>query len=90
MDGEQKTSVRANCKGQLALILRVIKRTVQRTLHRMGFGSRRPKRVSLLNARHRAACLTWEREPRHCSLEDWKGVAWNDESRFRLLNAEGR
>ncbi|GFS72429.1 HTH_Tnp_Tc3_2 domain-containing protein [Trichonephila clavipes] len=30
----------------------VSKRTVQRSLHRMGFESRRPKRVPLLNARH--------------------------------------
>ncbi|GFW63731.1 HTH_Tnp_Tc3_2 domain-containing protein [Trichonephila clavipes] len=31
----------------------VSKRTVQRSLHGMGFGSRRPTRVPLLNARHR-------------------------------------
>ncbi|GFS90997.1 HTH_Tnp_Tc3_2 domain-containing protein [Trichonephila clavipes] len=35
----------------------VSKRTVQRSLHRKGFGSRLPMRVPLLNARHRAAHL---------------------------------
>ncbi|GBO01235.1 Transposable element Tcb2 transposase [Araneus ventricosus] len=46
----------------------------------MGFGSRRPTRVSLLNAR-----LAWAREHREWTLEDW-----SDESRFRLLQADGR
>jgi len=68
----------------------VSQRTVQRSLHRMGFGSRRPTRVPLLNARHRAARLAWAREHRDWSVEDWKRVAWSDESRFRLMNADGR
>ncbi|GBM55977.1 hypothetical protein AVEN_45126-1 [Araneus ventricosus] len=102
-NGGEKTSDRTNCKGQLALnergvrrlsrIVRsqrsrtlaqittqlnqgasrtVSKRTVQRSLHRMGFGSRRPTRVPLLNARHRAARLAWAREHREWTLEDWK------------------
>ncbi|GFX12152.1 transposable element Tcb2 transposase [Trichonephila clavipes] len=66
------------------------KRSVKRSLHRMGFVSHRPKRVPLLNARHRTTRLAWAREPRDWSVEDWKRVAWSDESRFRLLNADGR
>ncbi|GBO25706.1 hypothetical protein AVEN_154365-1 [Araneus ventricosus] len=103
-DGE-KTSDRANCKGQLALnergarrlsrIVRsqrsqtlaqittqlnegasrtVIERTMQHSLHRMGFGSRRPTRVPLLNVCHRAARLAWATEHREWTLEDWKRV----------------
>ncbi|GFU57624.1 HTH_Tnp_Tc3_2 domain-containing protein [Trichonephila clavipes] len=95
MVGGQKTSVRANWKEQLALIVRgkrrlrhIVrsqrsqtlaqittqlndsssrtdsKRTVQRSLHLKGFGSRRPTRVPLLNAHHRAARLAWAREHR--------------------------
>ncbi|GFX33108.1 uncharacterized protein TNCV_5042761 [Trichonephila clavipes] len=56
----------------------------------MGFGSRRPSRVPLLNARHRAARLARVREHRDWSVESWKRVAWSDESRFRLLIADGR
>ncbi|GFX58908.1 HTH_Tnp_Tc3_2 domain-containing protein [Trichonephila clavipes] len=94
-DGGQKTSDRANCKGQLALTERgegrlrrivrsqrsqtlaqittqlndganrtVSKRTVKRSLHRICFRSRRPTRVPLLNARHRAVRLAWAREHR--------------------------
>ncbi|GFT19619.1 HTH_Tnp_Tc3_2 domain-containing protein [Trichonephila clavipes] len=62
----------------------VSKRTVQRSLHHIGFGSRRPTRVPLLNARHQAARLVWARENRDWSVEDRKRVAWSDESRFRM------
>ncbi|GFS53735.1 transposable element Tc1 transposase [Trichonephila clavipes] len=54
-----------------------------------GLGSLRPTRIPLLNARHRAARFAWAREHRDWSVEDWKQVAWSDESRFRLLNADG-
>ncbi|GFW49885.1 transposable element Tc1 transposase [Trichonephila clavipes] len=56
----------------------------------MGFGSRRPTRVPLLNARHCAARLVWAREYRDWIVEDWKRVARSDKSRFQLLNADGR
>ncbi|GFU38709.1 HTH_Tnp_Tc3_2 domain-containing protein [Trichonephila clavipes] len=80
---DEKTSDRANCKGQLALTVRgerrlrrivrsqrsqtlasittqlnddasrtVSNRTGQHSLNRMGFESRRPTGVPLLNARH--------------------------------------
>ncbi|GFY17069.1 HTH_Tnp_Tc3_2 domain-containing protein [Trichonephila clavipes] len=63
---------------------------VQRLLQYVDFGSRRSTRVPLLSALHWAARLAWAREHRDWSVEDWKRVAWNDESRFRLLNADGR
>ncbi|GFT01714.1 HTH_Tnp_Tc3_2 domain-containing protein [Trichonephila clavipes] len=42
----------------------VSKRTVQRSFHSMGFGSDRPTRVPLFNARYRAVPLVWAREHR--------------------------
>ncbi|GFU64688.1 HTH_Tnp_Tc3_2 domain-containing protein [Trichonephila clavipes] len=68
----------------------VSKWTAQSSLHRMGFESRRPKRVPLLNARHWAACLAWGREHKDWSVNDWIRVAWSDEFRLQLLNADGR
>ncbi|GFU60350.1 hypothetical protein TNCV_3307991 [Trichonephila clavipes] len=50
----------------------------------------RPTRVPLLDARFWAAGLAWAREHRDWSVDDRKRVAWSDESRFRLLNAEWR
>ncbi|GFX50496.1 HTH_Tnp_Tc3_2 domain-containing protein [Trichonephila clavipes] len=52
----------------------VNKWTVQRSLHHMGLGSRRPTRVPLLNALHQTASLAWTREHRDWSVEYWKRV----------------
>ncbi|GFX93857.1 hypothetical protein TNCV_3412201 [Trichonephila clavipes] len=61
----------------------VSKWTVQFSLHGMGIRSSRPTRVSLLYAHHRDARLAWARKRQEWSVEAWKQVAWNDESRFR-------
>ncbi|GFX83455.1 HTH_Tnp_Tc3_2 domain-containing protein [Trichonephila clavipes] len=53
----------------------VSKRTVRRSLHRMGFRSHRRTRIPLLNAHHQTARLAWAREHRNWSVEDWKRVA---------------
>ncbi|GBN20419.1 hypothetical protein AVEN_216108-1 [Araneus ventricosus] len=66
------------------------KRTIYRSVHGIGFGSRRPTRVPLLNAHHWAARLDWAREHREWTVEDRERVAWGDESRFRLLHFKGR
>ncbi|GFS78679.1 transposable element Tc1 transposase [Trichonephila clavipes] len=93
IDGGLKTSDRGNCKGQFALTvhgerrLRRIERSqtlTQITTHR------RPTRVPWLNARHRVARLAWAKEHSDWSIEDWKRVARNDESRLQLLIADGR
>ncbi|GFW62414.1 HTH_Tnp_Tc3_2 domain-containing protein [Trichonephila clavipes] len=62
--------------------LTVSKMTVQHSLHRMGFGSRRPTRVPFLYAHHRSARLVWARVYTDWSVEDWKQVSWSDKSRF--------
>ncbi|GFX77236.1 uncharacterized protein TNCV_5063691 [Trichonephila clavipes] len=51
--------------------------------------SRRPTRVPLLTARHKALRLAWVRQHRHWTVDDWKHVAWSDESRFQLNRADG-
>lgn len=65
-------------------------RTVQRTVLDMGFRSRRPTRVPLLTPRHKALRLAWARQHRHWTVDDWKNVAWSDESRYQLYRADGR
>ncbi|GFX99280.1 hypothetical protein TNCV_2494611 [Trichonephila clavipes] len=76
MDGGQKLAI--NCKGKLTLTMRGerrLRRTVQLSLHRMGFDSHRPTRIPFLNTHHRGARPAWARELRDCSVEDWKQVA---------------
>jgi Transposase. len=53
-------------------------RTIRRNIIDMGFQSRRPTRISLLTAQHKALRLAWARQHRHCTVDDWKHVAWCD------------
>ncbi|GFV29036.1 uncharacterized protein TNCV_4256431 [Trichonephila clavipes] len=48
----------------------VSKRIMQLSLQRMGFGKHRTTKLLLLNARHRAAHLSWARDYKDWSVED--------------------
>ncbi|GBL80854.1 hypothetical protein AVEN_26277-1 [Araneus ventricosus] len=63
-------------------------RTVRRTVINMGSQSRRPIRVPLLTARHKALLLSGARQHYHWTVDDWKQVAWSDESRFQLYQTD--
>ena len=63
---------------------KVRKLTVQRSLHRMVFGYRRPTRVHCPMLAIGLHILPGE-ESGDWIVEDWKRVVWSDESRFRLL-----
>ncbi|GBN62814.1 hypothetical protein AVEN_66310-1 [Araneus ventricosus] len=65
-------------------------RTIQQNIIDMGFRSRRPTRVPLMTARHKALRLAWACQHRHWTVDDWKHVAWSDESRFQLYLPDGR
>ncbi|GBN25451.1 Transposable element Tcb1 transposase [Araneus ventricosus] len=67
----------------------VSEHAVQRTLLDMGLCSRRPTRVPLLTKRHRQLRLQWVREHRDWTMDEWKRVAWSDESRFLIHHVDG-
>ncbi|GBO42252.1 hypothetical protein AVEN_134762-1 [Araneus ventricosus] len=52
--------------------------------------SRRPTLVPLLTARHKALLLSWARQHYNWTVDDWKHVAWSDESRFQLYRTYAR
>ncbi|GBN41772.1 hypothetical protein AVEN_26682-1 [Araneus ventricosus] len=56
----------------------------------MGSESRRPTRVPLFTARHKALLLSWARQHYHWTVDDWKHVAWSDESRFQLYRTDAQ
>ncbi|GBM16915.1 Transposable element Tc1 transposase [Araneus ventricosus] len=56
----------------------------------MGLCSRRPTRAPLLTKRHRQLRLQWAREHRDWTMDEWKRVAWSDESRFLIHHIDGR
>ncbi len=64
--------------------------TTHRTLKQMGYSSRRPHRVTLLSAKNRKRRLQFAQAHQNWTIEDWKNVAWSDESRFLLRHSDGR
>ncbi len=56
----------------------------------MGYSSRRPHRVPLLSAKNRKQSLQFTQVHQNWTIEDWKNVAWSDESRFLLRHSDGR
>ncbi len=54
------------------------------------YSSRRPHRVPLLSAKNRKRRLQFAQAHQNWTIEDWKNVAWSDESRLLLLHSDGR
>ncbi len=65
-------------------------RTTHWTLKQMGYSSRRPHRVPRLSAKNRKRRLQFAQAHQNWTIEDWKNVAWSDESRFLLRHSDGR
>ncbi|KAJ8417767.1 hypothetical protein AAFF_G00226100 [Aldrovandia affinis] len=55
----------------------------------MGYSSRRPHWVPLLSAKNRKVKLQWAQAHQNWTVEDWKNVAWSDES-HRHADGRGR
>ncbi len=68
----------------------ISERTTCWTLNQIGYSSRRPHRVLLLSAKNRKRRLQFTQVHQNCTIEDWKNVAWSDESRFLLRHSDGR
>ncbi len=68
----------------------ITERTTHRTLKQMGYSSRRPHRVPLLSAKNRKRRIQFAQAHQNWTIEDWKNVAWSDESQFLLRHSDGR
>ncbi len=66
----------------------ISERTTRRTLKQKGYSSRRPHRVPLLSAKNRKSRLQFAQAHQNWTIEDWKNVAWSDESRFLLRHSD--
>jgi len=64
--------------------------TTRPTLRRMGYSSRRPHRVPLLSAKNRKLRLQFTQAHQNWTIEDWRNVAWSDESPFLLPHLDGQ
>jgi len=56
--------------------------TTGTNLRWMGYNSRRPHRVPLISTTNRKKKLQFARDHQNWTIEDWKNVAWSDESNF--------
>ncbi len=54
--------------------------TTRRTLKQMGYSSRRPHRVPLLSDKNKKRRIQLPQTHQNWTIEDWKNVAWSDES----------
>ncbi len=68
----------------------ISERTTRQTLKQMGYSSRRPHRVLLLSAKNRKRRLPFSQAHQNWTIEDWKNVAWSDESWFLLRHSDSR
>ncbi len=68
----------------------ISERTTRRTLKQMDSSSRRPHRVSLLSDKNRTRRIQFTQTHQNWTIEDWKNIAWSDESRFLLQHSDGR
>ncbi len=64
--------------------------TTRWTLKQMDYSSRRPHRVPLLSAKNRKRRLQFAQAHQNWTIEDWKNVAWSDESRFLMQHSDSR
>ncbi len=64
--------------------------TTRQTLKQMGYSSSKPHQVPLLSAKNRKQRLQFAQAHKNWTIEDWKTVAWSDESRFLLRHSDGR
>ncbi len=64
--------------------------TTHRTQKQMGYSSRRPQRVSLLSAKNRKRRLQFAEAHLNWTVEDWKNIAWSDESQLLVRHSDIR
>ncbi len=68
----------------------IYEHTTRQTLKKMVYSSRRPHRVPVLSAKNRKQRLQFTQTHQNWTIEDWKNVAWSDESRFLLRHSDDR
>jgi len=67
----------------------ISERITRRTLKQMSY-SRRPHWVPLLSAKNRKRRLQFTQAHQNWTIEEWRNIAWSDESRFLLRHSDGR
>ena len=75
---------------ETARVFRCSDTQIRRILRKHGIRCRRPFRGQILLPRHRQNRLSWSRDSRNWTSEDWKHVLFSDECRFSLNSDDRR
>ncbi len=89
-DDRKATVTQINTRYNQGMQNTISEHTTRRTLKQMCYCSRRPHRVPLLSAKNRKRRLQFTQAHQNWTIEDWKNVAWSDESQFLLQHSDGR
>jgi transposase len=68
----------------------VCSKTVSRVLKEFGFVARIKKKKPKLTTAHKKARLAWAKKYENWSVEEWKKVVWSDESKFNVIQSDGK
>ncbi len=89
-DDRKTTVTQINTRYNQGMQNTISEHTTHRTLKQMGSSSRRPHRVPLLSAKNRKRRIQFTQAHYNWTIEDWKNIAWSDESRFLLRHSDYR
>jgi transposase len=70
--------------------INVSRKTIARAFNRHGFVSRIKKKKPKLTEKHKKARLDWAKKHESWTAEEWSQVVWSDESKFNVLNSDGK
>jgi len=68
----------------------VCKNTIKKTLYEIGYNSCTALKKPLVSEHNRKIQLNWAHEKYSWTIDNWKNVVWNDESRFTLYQNDGK
>jgi len=88
--GLAKTATGIQKELRLSQDLQISRQTVARTLNEQGYVSRVKSKKPLLSSKHIKARFKWAKSHENWEVEDWKNVVWSDETKFNLLNSDGK
>jgi len=88
--GNSKTATSITKKLKTDHGIVVSRRTVSNVLHSFGYVAQEKKKKPRLTDRHKRARYQWAKKYSTWTVEEWKDVIWSDESKFNVVNSDGK
>lgn len=88
--GEASTAESIRKEAKAHHEIEVSRDTIARTLKSFGYVARIKVKKPGLTVQQKKERLTWARNHSSWTSEDWRNVVWSDETKFTLVNSEGK